>query len=245
VHTSDRLSQDDFSYRLSGPDGYEKKCFADLFPDYHPLDRTGIISPCLEDGILHAPSIILGLTTAFYDHLRALSDDFFNYPQHFSFIGGCHEKVNTGSGPMVLERDQIGEAWGCLDVWPGTNWIIHPARSENMLDQIYRYQINRVFWPASLRPDNVQKKLPPLVDRFLRNRLKSVWYYNPDDADVEILLSDTASHFVQESIDRLPPSIALDIIASPGEPAGLVENQFRMVDPGEFLDDMGSCFNSE
>lgn len=245
MHTSNRLCQDDFNYQSAGPTGTEKKYFVDLFPDYHPQDRIGIISPYLEDGILNIPGILLGLTTAFYDYLRTGSNDFFNYPQHFAFIGGQNQEVNTGLGPMFLEKDQIGAAWGWLDVWPETNWIIHPAKSKGMLDQLYRYQINRVFWPATLKPETVQSKLPPLVNRFLRNRLKSVWYYNTDEVNVEVILSETASHIVQESIDRLPQSLLHEKTGSYRKQPALVKNQFQVITPDDFLDAMCPCFNSD
>ena len=86
--------------------------FETFCPDYHELDRTGVISPHLEDGILHAGYALLALTTAFYDIWRARTDDFFIYPQHFAILDITKEGVNTGCGRLPLEDKYAGRSMG-------------------------------------------------------------------------------------------------------------------------------------
>ena len=244
MHTSSLLRQKDISYQVYGADSTKSSNFATLFPDYHPQDRIGVISPYLEDGILNTSGVLLGFTISFYDVLRMGSADFFNYPQHFAFIGGALDVVDTNMGPLKLTSNILGAAWGWLDVWPETNWIVSPGHAENMIDQIFRYQINRVFWPMSLGASSKPGILSPLIYQMLTNRLKSVWYYDTKDPNIELLLSETAGKVVLESVGRLPEEILNQ--TSPPEVGPLdkmIKNQYQMSTPEEFLSSMQTCFS--
>ena len=107
MHTSSRLASSDFQYRQSGIGGLEKVDFITLFPDYHPQDRVGIVSPRLEDGIQYAAAALLSITTAFYDALRSRDSDFFNYPQHFAIFDGDDQGVMTGHGRLSFDGDKL------------------------------------------------------------------------------------------------------------------------------------------
>jgi hypothetical protein len=69
MHTSTRLQASDFAFWQRCPDGLKPIDFDQFWPDYHPQDRVGVVSPCLEDGVYHTAGALLALTTRFYDNL--------------------------------------------------------------------------------------------------------------------------------------------------------------------------------
>lgn len=87
MHTSTRLVSTDFHFLQHAPSGEQPVAVAAFCPDYHPQDRVGVVSPSLEQGVLHTSYALLALTTVFYDHMRAQKSEFFDYPQHFAFVG--------------------------------------------------------------------------------------------------------------------------------------------------------------
>src|SRR5436190_9306686 len=93
MHTSSLLTASDFAYWRLEAGGAAPIDFAALFPDYHELDRVGVVSPHLEDGIHFTGASLLALATAFYDVQRAKATAFFNYPQHFALLGGAGDTV--------------------------------------------------------------------------------------------------------------------------------------------------------
>src|SRR5262245_12100518 len=118
MHTSSLLQASDFRYWRIEAGARVGVDFRSLFPDYHELDRVGVVSLSVEDGVLHAGVVLLALATAFYDRLRARGEPFFNYPQHFALLGGSHGEVQTRSGTVPMTARAISPAWGNLDVWP-------------------------------------------------------------------------------------------------------------------------------
>ena len=52
MHTSKLLKSSDFQYWRLTQEERINVDFEGFCPDYHELDRVGVISPCLEDGVL-------------------------------------------------------------------------------------------------------------------------------------------------------------------------------------------------
>lgn len=212
MHTSTRLSSADFQFFHHSPTGAQPIAFADFCPDYHELDRVGVVSPTLEAGVYHTSYALLALTTAFYDRLRARGGDFFDYPQHFAFVGAEGDSLCTGNGPIPLTTPKLSDAWSWLDVWPANKWVPTPVTVAGMLQQVFDYQINRLFWPRSLQPQGNEAELPAYVWKMLRTRLKAVCYYDNFDLNepqqtgqpVELRVASTVITVVQESLERLP-----------------------------------------
>ena len=169
MHTSQALRSSHFEYRCTEASG--RVAFSSFCADYHEQDRVGVVSPHLEDGILHTGYALLALTTAFYDVQRAGGGDFFIYPQHFAIIGqapptasrpraetGRADQVGiaTGAGRLDLTLDEagIGGAWAWLDVWPASNWLTAPAAPTAMLKKVFDFHINRLFWPQDFTPES-------------------------------------------------------------------------------------------
>ncbi len=219
--------------------------FSEAYPDYHTQDRAGLVSPRLEDGVYGLSAAVLGLATGFYDCLRSKGDEFFDYPLHHAFVGGQGPRVRTRCGDLDLSIGEMGAAWGWLDVWPETNWHLCPATPAGMLEAVFRHQVNRVYWPASFMPGTVEKPLSHYAYKLLSRRLKSVWYYDCEDGNLEVRATGSAADVIRESVERLPrvgmqKDQALEITSGPW-----IRNRFEAVEPQAFLQDMAVCFTDE
>ena len=242
MHTSLLLRSSHFQFRRIDTGAPTHVAFSAFCADYHEQDRVGVVSPHLEDGVLHTGYALLALTTAFFDAQRARGGDFFVYPQHFAIIGADQGGVATRAGRLDLTLDDagFGGAWAWLDVWPDSNWITSPGTPLAMLRKVFAFQINRLFWPHDFVSDDEApaRLLPAYARRILESRLKSVYYYNTPTPTVEISAAQPAAKIVQQSIERLPAAVqgALCQNAHP-QP-----EQYRQVSVAEFLYDMESCF---
>ncbi len=96
VHSS-KLRGTDFQIRYRG----EEISHADFFSDLAKTDRLGVLAPARYEGA-GAVTLILAYVTAFYDRYRAEGDDFFAYPDFFTF-----------------QRREPIASYGWLDISPG------------------------------------------------------------------------------------------------------------------------------
>lgn len=211
MHTSTRLSATDFQFWHQNSRAVQQTDFGIFCPDYHALDRVGVVSPNLEDGVCQTSYALLALTTAFYDCLRTRSDNFFDYPQHFAFVGAQGTDVYSYSGRLPLDTPKLWHAWSWLDVWPDNKWVTAPPTATAMLQRVFDYQINRLFWPRGLRPQANEATLPDYAWKMLKTHLKSVYYYGDGDQQagqrVEISVTPAIDALVQESYTMLPVAL--------------------------------------
>ena len=249
MHTSQVLSAGDFEFWQRGDNGLGRVPFESFCPDYHEADRTGVVSPFLEDGILHTSHAILALTTAFYDAWRARTDDFFIYPQHFAILDISADGVNTGSGRLRLDRDRLGWPWGNLDVWPDSQWVPSDGSVYGALKSAFDLHINRLFWPESFVPGEGEDRLPEYAFKIMRTRLKAVYLYRTGDPNVEIRGNSKAKEVAEQSVWRLSQLEGLSAehlqVADREEESGTEHRQierYNRVEPEQFLDDVGVCF---
>ncbi len=250
MHTSHILQSGDFQYWHRQQDALLRTDFETCFPDYQRVDRIGVVSPHLEDGALHTSYALLAATTTFYDGLRARGGEFFDYPHHFAFCDVTAEGVATQGGRLVLDQTTFG-VWSGLDVWPESQWIHASGRVESMLQHVFAWQINCLFWPESFMPAAGAEPLPVYVQPLLAARLKTVYYYDAAHPDIEIRVNATVEELVREkSRSRLPEPIRDAACAQPTTTASPAESLFpyveryRRVPVDTFLADMTPCFQS-
>ena len=239
MHTSKLLRSSDFQYWQLTENKRTSVDFNGFCPDYHELDRVGVISPCIEDGILYTGEVLLALTTAFYDVLRSRETDFFDYPQHFAFIGASEDTVHARDERLPMDR--IGAGWGNLDVWPDSKWIPTPGSAAGMLKKIHDFQINRLFLPHGFKPGSDESLLPAYARKMLETRLKAVYYYNALIPNLEIRGSQQVADLVQRSIAEFP-----DIeneIEHPTQDNFPSVGRYQRVSVDDFLEDMAGCFD--
>lgn len=240
MHTSKLLKSSDFQYWRLTEDKQIHVGFQAFCPDYHELDRIGVISPCLEDGILYTGEVLLALTTAFYDVLRARETDFFDYPQHFAFIGASEGAVHTRGERLPMDR--IGTGWGNLDVWPNSKWIPTPRDVTGMLRKVFDFQINRLFLPHGFKAVSNESLLPAYARKMLGTRLKAVYYYNTPIPNVEIRGSQQVADLVQRSVAEFPN--AGSEVEHPAQSDFPSVGRYQQVSVDEFLEDMVDCFDA-
>ena len=240
MHTSKLLRSPDFQYWQLAKDERISVDFEGFCPDYHELDRVGVISPCLEDGILYTGEALLALTTAFYDVLRSREADFFDYPQHFAFIGASEGVVHTRSEQLPMDR--IGTGWGNLDVWPNSKWVPTPRSVTAMLREIFDFQINRLFLPHGCKLGSDESPLPAYARKMLETRLKAVYYYNTPNPNVAICGSQQVADLVQRSVAEFP-NLESEIEHSVQTDFPSV-GRYQQVSVDGFLADMAGCFDS-
>jgi hypothetical protein len=252
MHTSHILKSDDFQYWRREQNALVQVDFDACFPDYHCVDRIGVVSPRLEDGALHTRYALLAATTTFYDSLRARGGEFFDYPHHFAFCDVTTAGVATRCGRVSLDATTFG-AWSGLDVWPESQWIRASGSVESMLQHVFAWQINCLFWPESFMPAPNPEPLPVYVQPLLAARLKTVYYYDAAHPDVEIHVNATVEDLVREkSLARLPERVRDALLAQPAanplpsatEPHFPFVERYRRVSVEAFLADMAPCFQS-
>ncbi len=219
MHTSACLQMENFQFWRHSAQGSTPHTFTAFCQDYHELDRVGVVSPTLEAGVLYTSHALLALTTAFYDRLRLRPTEFFDYPQHFAFVGAHGTNIYTGRDLLPPATPKLWHAWSWLDVWPDAKWVATPATASDMLRRVFDYQINRVFWPRSLKPGCNETPLPTYAWKMLQTHLKAVYLYDSDDnpahntetlgvGRVEIRLTSAVASVVQESRALLPPGVS-------------------------------------
>jgi hypothetical protein len=235
MHTSKVLQSSDFQYTRKATDGGGDAGTDCLYTGYQVSDRIGVVTPRVEDGLLSTSYALLGLTTSFYDRLRASSTDFFDYPQHFALLG-------TSPGDVSLDA-----TWGNLDVWPDSQWLFAQATATAMIKKVFDLQINRLFWPETLGPLSSEERLPQYVRRILGTRLKSVWYYNATEPDLEIQVSQPVENLVQASLAKLPSTVTFTAqheLACSGDGGSRYRECHRHVAVQDFLASLGPCFEA-
>ncbi len=203
MHTSTVLRPSDFHYVRRDVDDTLAADFTTFCPDYQTSDRIGVVSPRLEDGVVHASYAVLALTTAFYEVLRSRVDDFFDYPQHFAVIGAAGEAMLACETELPIDAALLETTWGNLDVWPDSQWLFAPSMATGMLKKVFDLQINRLFWPQALTSGPDEVPLPAYMHKMLRARLKSIYYYGTTDANVEIQVTQHVEDIVQTSLAGL------------------------------------------
>jgi hypothetical protein len=239
MHTSDVLRAEDFRYlRHAGREMIEED-FGSFCPSYDARDRVGIVSPRFEDGILGTGCAVLALTTAFYDVLRSHSQTFFDYPQHFAFVGTSVDMVMSGNAPVLWEDAPFGSVWGNLDVWPQSQWISSPMTAIGMLQKVFDIQISILFWPEDLKPEPGEPVLPGYVRRMLEARLHHVYYYRTADCDWMIEGRQPVVDIVGASLQHLPQTVTH---VAERVRNGVYREILRSVPVSEWLRSMAACF---
>ncbi|ETX03678.1 hypothetical protein [Candidatus Entotheonella palauensis] len=249
MHTSQILQSGDFQYWRRERDALVQVDFNTCFPDYRCTDRLGVVSPHLEDGALHTRYALLAATTTFYDDLRARGGEFFDYPHHFAFFDVTAEGIAIHGGRQLLDQTTFG-AWSSLDVWPESQWIQASSSVEGMLQHVFAWQINCLFWPESFMPALSAEPLPPYVQPLLAARLKTVYYYDATHPDVEIHVNDNVEDLMRERcLSRLPEGVreaalSASVAAAASESPFPYVERYRRVPVDAFLADMAPCFQN-
>lgn len=187
MHTAHELSSEAFEYREDdvSVDGGE------VMPPVTVDDRLGVVMDDPADG-LGAGNFILACVTAFYDRLRETREEFYEYPDYFTFQA-------TSDPADYLE----------FDIWPDHKNVSVPSNPETVLRAINDRAVDVLVVPddPTGTPD-VQET----THNSARRRDLACFTYAPDgeldDADFTLCVSrDPAWTWYETTLDALdaPP----------------------------------------
>ena len=155
MHSYSNLQASDFQYRQSN----ELDTKANVMPEIGILDRLGVVIRQPFDG-LGAANFILSCVTAFYDEYQKENEDFYAYPDYFTF---------QSDGRLVDYR------W--FEIWPNHKNVETKQDAEAMLRAINDRGVNLL-----LIPDGPTSK--PEIDEVTREsaerRIDACYLYAPN-----------------------------------------------------------------
>lgn len=117
-----------------------------FFADLSDTDRLGVFSPDGGEGV-GASLLILAHVTAFYDRYRARGDDFFAYPDYFTF-----------------QRRSPCVAYGSFDVWPAHKNVTVGSGYGDTLAAITDRAVSVLAVPARSAPTRQERGAPNDAD---------------------------------------------------------------------------------
>jgi hypothetical protein len=155
VHTTEELDRTDFEYRSGGRTVSRNE----VMPPIAVHDRVGVVMDTGADGV-GAGNFLLSCVTAFYDRLRETKDDFFEYPDYYTF--------QTTAEPAD---------YGMLDVYPDHKNLAVEPDAEHLLRAINDRAITVLLVP------DVRERTPEIEDvtrRSAERRIEHCYLYAPD-----------------------------------------------------------------
>lgn len=119
------LSDSDFEMIARG----HPVALAEYFRGFTNTKRLGLLAPSRLEGV-GAVNLVMAHTTAFYNTYRARGEDFFAYPDYFTF---------QSRAPKA--------AYGMFDIWPAHKDVLVGAGAAERLDAITDRAINILLVP--------------------------------------------------------------------------------------------------
>ena len=140
MHSS-QLGDSDFEILVSG----QSVALAEYFRGFTNTKRLGVLAPNRLEGI-GAVSLIMAHVTAFYNTYRATGEDFFAYPDNFTF---------QSRTPKA--------AYGMFDIWPEHKDVLVGTDAVERLNAITDRGVNILLVPDG----------PPIPCEYQRQQLAS------------------------------------------------------------------------
>ena len=211
MHSS-KLRGNDFSITCNGVN----VSHAQFFADFKATDRVGLLAPDRLDG-LGAGILIMAYVTAFYDRYREKGDEFFAYPDFFSF----------------QEIEPVAD-YGWFDISPHHKDILIGGEQDERAASITDRAVDILLVPEG-RTQSVSIK--PVEIESARRNIQRCFTYSPSGCatDAELVVScDEAElgDWARKILDSVPES-AGDLNREYWEntlrAGGLPEQKFREI----------------
>ena len=160
-----------------------------FFRGLSATDRVGVFAPGGLDG-LGASLLLLAHTTAFYDRYRESGDEFFAYPDYFTF-----------------QRRTPAASYSMLDVWPGHKNVPVAGDAGATLDAILDRAINVLLVPAGTAGS---AEFAPVQMASARRTIRRCYTYSATGTAEQPTLAVACSRaepaeWARAVIDSLPP----------------------------------------
>jgi hypothetical protein len=168
MHTTDELTSETFEYRRAG----EAVPRTGVMPAMAVEDRLGVVMASPTDG-LGAGNFVLSCVTAFYDRLREQRDEFFEYPDYYTFQ----------ASPDTLDYLEF-------DIWPDHKNVSVAPEAERALRAVNDRAIDVLLVPDSSGADGDIEGIEDVTLRSAERRIDACYLYAPDgdlaDADLSV-----------------------------------------------------------
>ncbi len=169
MHSSRILSRTDFELRYRG----EEQSHEEFFADFATTDRLGVVAPNRWEGV-GAITLITAYVTAFYDRYRETGDEFFAYPDFFTF-----------------QRRRPLARYGMMDIWPDHKSVFVPESANDTASAITDRGVNVLLVPE--REPAPEPSFEKVQLESLRRNVRRTFVYDPngrvDEADLEVVSS--------------------------------------------------------
>jgi len=213
MHTTEHLSSEAIEVRCGG----EPVLWEDVLPHVSIADRVGVVMADPADGV-GAANFLLACVTAFYDRLREQRDEFFEYPDYYTFQ----------ASPDPLDYLEF-------DVWPDHKNVSVPRDPTGVLRAVNDRAVTVLLVPGDPAGS------PDVEDVALasaQRRIDACYRYAPDgdldDADVSIAIPrETVADWYHETLDMVEDGSAS--FALPGPDEQFVTQGFTAIDLDEAL----------
>ncbi|MFB6220904.1 MAG: hypothetical protein ABEH90_05635 [Halolamina sp.] len=213
MHTARELTNDAFDYYRDG----EPVPRSAALPSITISDRLGVVMAEPSDG-MGAGNFILACVTAFYDRLREQTDEFYEYPDYYTFQADVD----------VVDYLEF-------DIWPAHKQVPVPRDPEPILQAINDRAVNILLVPTGTVTD------PDLADVTLnstRRRIDACYLYGPTgdvrDPDVVIDVShDPAARWYRETDNAIDGQPAFQL---PADDETRIRQSFRRIHLEEALE---------
>ena len=129
MHSS-KLRDGDFEMVVRG----HPVALAEYFRGFTNTKRLGLLAPNRLEGV-GAVNLVMAHATAFYNAYRALGEDFFAYPDYFTF-----------------QSREPKAAYGMFDIWPAHKDVLVGAAAAERLNAITDRAVNILLDPTAPRP---------------------------------------------------------------------------------------------
>lgn len=207
MHTIEHLTSESFEFRRDGG----SVARADVLSALSVHDRVGVLMDDPADG-LGAGNLVLWCVTAFYDRLREQRDEFFEYPDYYTFQ----------ASPDPLDYLEF-------DVWPD-----HKNVSVSHDPTAVLRAVNDRAISVLLVPDAI-KESPEVDDVALasaRRRIDACYRYSPDgtldEADFSVAVPhESVAEWYRETLDAAEEGAVRFTL--PGSDERLVTQEFREI----------------
>lgn len=154
MHSS-KLRDSDFQITANG----SSIALADYFRDYANTNRLGLLAPNRSEGV-GAITLVMAHVTAFYNTYRAVSQDFFAYPDYYTF---------QSLTPKA--------AYSQFDIWPDHKSVTVSTDPSERLNAITDRAINILLVPAgSATTHEFDRQQPAAANRLI----DTCYLYSPD-----------------------------------------------------------------
>ncbi len=203
MHSSKILRTEQFQF-LKGGEVTPSNDVYSFCPEFHEDLRLGVVSPCMEDGILGAGLGVMSFVTAFYDIQRSKSEDFFIYPKYFCFLGGSENGIHSRYADETIPLPEAGGPWGNLDVWPESQWMATDGTVTGAIEKTCECEIDYLFWPESFRPRSDDDQPGDELRERTAETIHAIFLFGCEEPEFEVRANHTPEELLERSIEHLP-----------------------------------------